>query len=92
MHHNRKFDTESPSITLGRIKDWLQSQEFDAIGVATFGPVDANKKSPTYGYITSTPKPGWNNTDVLGLLGIALSNISSLMCYHDVLFIIVSFI
>ena len=24
--------------------------------------------SPTYGYITSTPKPGWNMVDVVGYL------------------------
>ena len=35
-----------------------------ALGIASFGPVDLNKQSPTYGYITSTPKPGWSNTNV----------------------------
>ena len=59
------------------------------MGVASFGPVDAKPSSPTYGFITSTPKPGtssllsiytlllinfihtgWQNTDVLGLLGV----------------------
>lgn len=35
-----------------------------ALGVASFGPVDLRTDSPTYGYIISTPKPGWDNTDV----------------------------
>jgi fructokinase len=35
-----------------------------ALGVASFGPVDLHAGSPTYGYITSTSKPGWRHTDV----------------------------
>ena len=30
--------------------------------------MDLNPASPTYGYITTTPKPGWKHTDVLGPL------------------------
>ncbi|MDW8326192.1 MAG: hypothetical protein RMK99_06465 [Anaerolineales bacterium] len=33
-----------------------------------FGPVDLNPRSPTWGYLTSTPKPGWANTDLAGPL------------------------
>lgn len=33
--------------------------ELEAVGVGTFGPIDSNKKSDTYGYITSTPKLAW---------------------------------
>eukprot|EP00964_Phaeocystis_antarctica_P139630 scaffold104426_cov58-Phaeocystis_antarctica.AAC.2 len=47
---------------------WLKTRRYDALGVATFGPVDLNPASPTYGYITTTPKPGWKHTDVLGPL------------------------
>lgn len=36
----------------------LRERQFDAIGVATFGPVDAKPSSQKYGFITSTPKPG----------------------------------
>jgi len=39
-----------------------------AIGIGCFGPVDLNPDSKSYGYITSTPKPGWRNTDVAGIL------------------------
>jgi len=35
-----------------------------AVGIASFGPVDLRPGSVTYGYITSTTKPGWRNTDV----------------------------
>lgn len=62
--------TETPEITLGKLRQWLNERQFDAIGVASFGPIDAKVGSPTYGYITSTPKPNWADTDVLRLLGI----------------------
>ena len=42
-----------------------------AIGVGTFGPVDPNPKSPKFGYITTTPKPGWAQTDFVGALRAA---------------------
>src|SRR5574340_575792 len=43
-----------------------------AIGVGSFGPLDLNLDSQTYGFITSTPKPGWRNTDLAGMLQRAL--------------------
>ena len=46
------------------------TQLYDAIGIASFGPIDAKVGSATYGFITSTPKPGWRNTDVLKLIGL----------------------
>ena len=35
-----------------------------ALGIASFGPVDLSRQSPTYGCITSTGKPGWRDTPV----------------------------
>ena len=53
--------------------DFFRRQgELRAVGIGTFGPVDLNKKSATYGYITSTPKPGWRNADVAGVVRSAL--------------------
>lgn len=70
-----RFPTTTPEETLGKIKNWLKRHTFDAIGVATFGPVDANANSKHYGFITSTPKPNWAFVDVLGLLGVKDMNI-----------------
>lgn len=39
-----------------------------SIGVGSFGPIDIHKASPTYGYITSTPKLAWQNFDFVGTL------------------------
>ncbi len=71
-----RFMTTTPEETLGKTIQFFQpfvdSAQVSAIGVGAFGPLDLNPKSPTYGFITSTPKPGWSNTDVLGMLQRAL--------------------
>jgi fructokinase len=62
--------TTTPSETLRHVVRFLRAQArpLTALGVASFGPVDLDQHSPTYGYITSTPKPGWSNVDVRGAL------------------------
>ena len=70
------FPTTTPDETLGRVIDYFtarqQAQELTALGIASFGPVDPISTSPTFGYITSTPKAGWTQTDVVGPLRQAL--------------------
>ena len=65
-----RFPTTTPEETIGRTIDFFRQQQekysISSFGIATFGPVDLNPSSPTYGYITTTPKPGWHNTDLLG--------------------------
>ena len=68
-----RFGTTSPQETMPKAVAFLQEQEKEhgkltAIGVACFGPLDPHPDSPTYGFITSTPKPGWANYDVVGAL------------------------
>jgi fructokinase len=43
-----------------------------AIGIASFGPLDPDRRSPRFGFITTTPKPGWAYTDLAGAIGRAL--------------------
>lgn len=58
--------TPDANATLSELVTFLrQHVPFRAVGVASFGPVDLDKKSATYGYITTTPKPGWQNVNVL---------------------------
>jgi fructokinase len=72
-----RFKTTTPEETLGRAVQFFQpyvdSTQVNAVGVGAFGPLDLNPKSPTYGFITATPKPGWSNTNVLGTLQHALN-------------------
>jgi len=72
-----RFPTTTPEETIGRAIRFFQEQAkiepVAAIGIASFGPVDPNPKSPTFGYITSTPKAGWANTDFAGTVRRALN-------------------
>ncbi len=68
-----RFPTTTPAETIGRaIEFFRRHQPVKAIGVACFGPVDLDPASPTYGFITTTPKPNWPNTNVAGLVRMAL--------------------
>lgn len=71
-----RYTTTTPKETLERaiqfFQPFVQSGQVSAIGIGSFGPVDLNRESPTFGYITNTPKPGWSNADVLGTLRRAL--------------------
>ncbi|MGN7764336.1 ROK family protein [Paenibacillus sp. 22594] len=60
--------TGHPDQTLPQVIQYFQDKQVEAIGVGSFGPIDINPESPTYGYVTTTPKPGWENYDVLGTL------------------------
>ncbi len=70
VHVEERFPTgDNPEVTMRRCADFLgQHGPVDAVGFGSFGPCDPNPRSKTYGYVTSTPKPGWANTDVVGLL------------------------
>lgn len=61
------FPTSVPGETLARAQAFVaeHADGLRGIGVASFGPVDLRPDSDTFGYITSTPKPGWRDTDVL---------------------------
>ena len=71
-----RFPTTTPEETLGRaiqfFQPFISSGQISAVGVGCFGPLDLNPKSPTYGFITATPKPDWSHTDVRGALQRAL--------------------
>jgi fructokinase len=57
--------TTSPAETIGRAVAFFErAGPVDAVGIGSFGPLDRNPASPTWGYVTTTPKPGWAHTDV----------------------------
>ena len=72
--------TTDPETTFAQMIDYFKNIGeklgdgigIDALGIGSFGPVDLNRASATYGYITSTPKPGWANTDFVGTFKKAL--------------------
>ncbi len=69
-----RFPTRTPDETLAEAVAFFQAQPEPpvAVGIGSFGPVDPNPASATYGYITSTPKAGWADTDVAGVVRRAL--------------------
>ncbi len=64
--------TETPEITIPRLLNYFKEKEPEAMGIGCFGPVDLNKHSRTYGYITTTPKLEWKNFDMVGAFKNAL--------------------
>ncbi len=64
--------TETPEITMPKLIDYFKKAEVDALGIGCFGPIDPDKNSKTYGYITSTPKLAWANYDIVGAFEKAL--------------------
>ncbi len=67
------FPTTEPQDTVERIAEFFRGKPpVKAVGIGSFGPVDLDPRSPTYGFITSTPKAGWKQFDLAGAVGRAL--------------------
>lgn len=65
-----RLDTATPAVTMPRVLAFFQAAAAEhgpigGIGIGSFGPVDIDPASPTYGAITSTPKPGWSGASYL---------------------------
>ncbi|MGX7031533.1 ROK family protein [Vagococcus zengguangii] len=60
--------TETPTETLAQVFAFFDRYPIKSMGVGSFGPIDINEASATYGYITSTPKIKWQDVDLLGQL------------------------
>lgn len=76
LRDETRFPTTHPEETITRCVEYFRQvvggESLDGIGIASFGPIDPNPASPTWGYLTTTPKPGWANTDLVGPLAEAL--------------------
>jgi fructokinase len=72
----KRFPTTRPDETIQQANSFFaryaQHGELAAVGIASFGPLDLNPASPTYGYITTTPKIDWNYVDLHGCVARAL--------------------
>ncbi|HEO1306860.1 TPA: ROK family protein [Streptococcus agalactiae] len=65
-----QFPTTTPQETIKKTVDFFKrfEKKLEAVAIGSFGPIDIDKKSKTYGYITTTPKLHWANVDLLGLI------------------------
>ena len=65
--------TRTPAETLAEAAEWLAGRGgVSALGIGSFGPVELDRRSPKWGFITNTPKPGWADRDIAGWLGQTL--------------------
>src|SRR5579884_1750863 len=70
----QRIETTTPRETLAAVLNYFRSRAagLRGIGIACFGPLDLTPTSPTYGFISTTPKPGWAWTDLAGTLSHGL--------------------
>lgn len=66
------FPTSTPEETMPRVIEYFRGKPIQAIGIGGFGPLDLNPASKTYGYVTTTPKPGWKYYPIMPTLRDAL--------------------
>lgn len=59
-----RLPTTSPVETMAAIEAVLAGWRFDAIGIASFGPVGIDRAAANWGHITATTKPGWSGADI----------------------------
>lgn len=66
----KRIPTTSPDETIQRVIEFFSpysaQKKLAGVGIASFGPLDLDKASKTYGFITTTPKPGWSQVDLYG--------------------------
>jgi len=71
-----RFPTTTPAETLGHVVAFFSEQAarapLAALGVASFGPIDLDPRSTTFGSVTTTPKPGWRHVELVAPLRRAL--------------------
>ena len=68
IYEQVSIPTETPEITMPRLISYFEERQIEALGIGCFGPIDPDKKSETYGYITSTPKLAWADYNIVGTM------------------------
>lgn len=68
IYEQVSIPTETPEITMPKLISYFEERQIEALGIGCFGPIDPDKKSETYGYITSTPKLAWADYNIVGAM------------------------
>jgi fructokinase len=74
--HRTVIPTTTPKETMKQVVEWFQHHPVERLGIGSFGPVDLNPKSPTYGSILASPKLAWrgfNYFEYLNALSIPIT-------------------
>ncbi len=69
----QSFATTTPDDAIPKVIDYFKDKEICALGIGSFGPVDVNPDSETYGSILESPKLSWQNYPIKTVLENALS-------------------
>ena len=80
IYERISIPTETPEITVPKMIEYFKDKNIQALGIGCFGPIDLNRKSETYGYITTTPKLAWANYDISKS---KCSRFNSIFNYHN---------
>ncbi len=68
----QRVPTGDPDTTFAALLpafgEWWQGGAFDALGIASFGPVALSRNAADYGHIRTTTKPGWTGTAIVSRL------------------------
>ncbi|MBR0163107.1 MAG: ROK family protein [Lachnospiraceae bacterium] len=67
------FPTKTPAETVPQMIDFFRERAVEALGIASFGPVDPDPASPAFGHILHTPKIAWRGYDLAGVFRKALA-------------------
>lgn len=70
LHKQAQFATRSPDETIRDLIEWLDAEvakdgPISAIGMATFGPIDTDPGSVSWGRLGLTPKLSWQGADLI---------------------------
>ena len=68
-----QIPTTVPEETMSEVFQFFNKYPIEAIGIGSFGPIDVNVESPTYGFITSTPKLAWKDYPFVQVIKEAFS-------------------
>ena len=72
IYEQISIPTKTPEETVPEMIEYFKKAGVEALGIGCFGPIDPDKASETYGYITSTPKLAWANYNIVGTFEEAL--------------------
>lgn len=84
-----RIPTTTNQETLQKCAEFFKQHPIYALGIGTFGPIDINENSRTFGYILDTPKPGWSGTNVKGFfekelnVPVAMTTDVNASCYGE---------
>ncbi len=68
----KSFATTAPDETIPKVIEYFKDKDICALGIGSFGPVDVDPDSDTYGTILDSPKLPWQHYPIKKVLEEAL--------------------